>query len=618
MACGDGCCKSAQASSTPAVRISQEPTAKLTTNALEERRSASLLSCCDERSVGREEVGCGSRQNPSEISVSQSCSPSPTETTPPISKASLRETCVGGCCPKELPTAKSPLPSKTTECYSNDTGKQGCCVNDNKASTTVGALEMLPNSHEFIDIEKSGIGNQHIVLSISGMTCTSCETKLRRIMATLPYISKLRTSLILARAEFDINTSVATVEEVIRHLARTTEFKCELISDQGSSLDFVCSGDSATVAHGQWPHGVINVRSLDRNTVRVDYDADVVGARDLIENGWDRPMQLAPMRPDPSLDAGGRHVWHTGLVTLLSACLTIPVLIMAWAPLLDREIAYGSASLALATIVQVCIAEPFYLKAIKALFFSRVIEMDLLIVLSTSAAYVFSVVSFGYMVAGKPLSTDEFFETSTLLVTLIMVGRWVASLARQKAAESISIRSLQAPTAILTNRRGLDKEIDARLLQYGDNLKVAPDSQIPTDGTVVVGVSEVHESMLTGKSRLVDKHVGSPVIAGSINGSGVLTRLPGDKTIATIASMVDEAKLLEPRIQDVADTVVSFFVPVVVVLTMITFVTWVAICITVRNQSGSDATIKAITCAITVLIVSCPYDIGLAVPMVSL
>lgn len=110
-------------------------------------------------------------------------------------------------------------------------------------------------------------------------------------------------------------------------------------------------------------------------------------------------------------------------MTLLSVVLTIPVLVMAWAPLPERELAYSSASLALATIVQFVIAGPFYPKALKALVFSRVIEMDLLIVLSTSAAYIFSVVSFGYFVAGKPLPTGQFFETSTLLVTLIMVGR---------------------------------------------------------------------------------------------------------------------------------------------------------------------------------------------------
>ena len=308
-------------------------------------------------------------------------------------------------------------------------------------------------------------------------------------------------------------------------------------------------------------------------------------------------------------------------MTLLSAILTIPVLVMAWAPLPEREVAYSSASLALATIVQVVIAGPFYPKALKALVFSRIIEMDLLIVLSTSAAYIFSVVSFGYLIAEKSLSTGQFFETSTLLVTLIMVGRWVAALARQRAVESISIRSLQASTAIFLDKdSGMEREIDTRLLQYGDTFKVLPDTRIPTDGTVVDGSSEVDESMLTGESTPVEKYPRSLVIAGSINGPGVMTvrlnRLPSDNTINTIAAMVDEAKLSKPKLQDLADQVASYFVPVVVALTIVTFVIWVAVGMTIHGYGGSEAISQAITYAITVLIVSCPCAIGLAVPMV--
>jgi Cu2+-exporting ATPase len=452
------------------------------------------------------------------------------------------------------------------------------------------------------------------------MTCTGCETKLQRTLGSLDYVSKLQTSLVLARVELDINTNFATADDIVKHLHRTTEFKCEIVSNRGCSLDLICSGDPAALVNGQWPDGVLDVRRLGKHTIRVDYDAKIIGARDLMRDEWSQSLQLAPPCPDSSLEAGSRHVRNMGLLTLLSAMLTIPVLVMAWAPLPEREIAYGSASLALATIVQVVIAGPFYPKALKALVFSKVIEMDLLIVLSTSAAYIFSVVSFGYLASGNPLSTGEFFETSTLLVTLIMVGRWVASLARQKAAESISIRSLQTPTAILVDDDAVEREIDARLLQYGDTFQVAPDSRIPTDGTVISGSSEIDESMLTGEAQPVEKHTKSAVIAGTINGSGTLTvrltRLPGDNTITTIAGMVDEAKLSKPKIQEIADTVASYFVPVVVALTIITFVIWVAIGVAIRHQSGSEATIEAITYAITVLIVSCPCAIGLAVPMV--
>jgi heavy metal translocating P-type ATPase len=481
-------------------------------------------------------------------------------------------------------------------------------------------IRIYPKKSRSIDLEKGIVGTEHVVISISGMTCTGCETKLRRTLGTLPSVKNLKTSLILARAEFDLDLGLGSAEDVVKHLERTTEFKCEQIRNEGSSIDLICASNSTRYVKGEWPDGVTNVQLVDKKTIRVDYDAKILAARDLVEKSWGTPMRLAPLRPDPTLDASSRYVRYMGFMTILSAVLTIPVLVMAWAPLPERQIAYGSASLALATIVQVVIAGPFYPKALKDLIFSRMVEMDLLIVLSTSAAYVFSVISFGYMAAGKPLATGDFFETATLLVTIIMIGRYISALARQKAAESISIRSLQTSTAILVDKEGIETEIDARLLQYGDTFKVNPESRIPTDGIVISGCSEVDESMMTGESIPVVKFPKSIVIAGSINGSGTLTirltRLPGDNTISTIASMVDDAKLSKPKIQDIADRVASYFVPVVVALTIITFVIWVAIGRGVRKQSGSDATVQALTYAITVLIVSCPCAIGLAVPMV--
>lgn len=469
-----------------------------------------------------------------------------------------------------------------------------------------------------IDLEIGTSGKDHVILSISGMTCTGCETKLQRTLASLTSVKNLKTSLVLSRAEFDLDLSTGSVDEVMKHLERTTEFKCEKVTNQGSNIDIITPGDAINFVNDSWPLGVTDANVVSKNVMNVAFDSKVVGARDLLEKGWDAPMALAPPRGDQSLAAGSKHVRNVGLSTILSVILTIPVLVLAWAPLPEREIAYGSASLALATLVQVLIAGPFYPKALKALVFSRVIEMDLLIVLSTTAAYVFSVVSFGYLVAGQPLSTGEFFETSTLLVTLIMVGRYVAAFARQKAVESISIRSLQAPTAILVGDE--ERVVDVRLLQYGDTFKVLPDSKIPTDGTVVSGSSEVDESMVTGESRPVEKYAKSAVIAGSMNGAGSLivrlNRLPGDNTISAIANMVDEAKLSKPKMQEIADRVASYFVPVIVTLTILVFCIWIAVGIAVQRRSASDAAIQAITYAITVLIVSCPCAIGLAVPMV--
>ncbi|KAM0215384.1 hypothetical protein ACHAQI_003174 [Fusarium lateritium] len=529
------------------------------------------------------------------------------------------------CRSSEQDIAKAPETSCADACCveKQSLGSQGSCAD---ACCSPAALnhplevEKAPIKG-ITDIENQGTGKEHVVLSISGMTCTGCETKLNRTLATVPAVKDLKTSLVLSRAEFNIDLRLGSVEEVLKHLERTTEFKCERVQNKGSNVDLIVPDRPSNFISQTWPEGVIDMALVDKQTVRVAFDSKIVGARDLTEKIWGPPIELAPVRGDPSLEAGSKHVRHVGYTTLFSAILTIPVLVMAWAPLPERELAYSSASLALATIVQVVIAGPFYPKALKALVFSKVIEMDLLIVLSTSAAYVFSIVSFGYFVAGEPLSTGQFFETSTLLVTLIMVGRWVAALARQRAVESISILSLQASTAILLDKEsGTEREVDTRLLQYDDTFKVLPDTRIPTDGTVLTGSSEVDESMLTGESKPIEKYPKSVVIAGSINGPGVMTvrlnRLPGDNTIHAIAAMVDEAKLLKPKLQDLADRVASYFVPVVVALTIITFVIWVAVGMTVRGYGGSEATIQAITYAITVLIVSCPCAIGLAVPMV--
>ncbi|KAL9098218.1 MAG: hypothetical protein Q9187_009701, partial [Circinaria calcarea] len=309
-------------------------------------------------------------------------------------------------------------------------------------------------------------------------------------------------------------------------------------------------------------------------------------------------------------------------MTAFSAVLTTPVLILAWAPLPQHEILYGAVSLTLATIVQIVVAGPFYPSALRALLFTRVIEMDLLIVLSTSTAYIFSIIAFAYQVRGHPLLSGEFFETSTLLVTLIMLGRLVSAFARHKAVESISIRSLQIETALLLDRDGSGvQEIDARLLQYGDIFKVIPDSRIATDGIVVSGESEVDESNMTGEAVPVEKSAGSNIIAGCLNGSGTLivrlTCLPGENTISEIAAMIDAAKFSKPKIQQLADQVASYFVPVIVVLTLITFAIWVAVGIAIQHQSKSSAVVQALTYAISVLIVSCPCAIGLAVPMVA-
>lgn len=472
-----------------------------------------------------------------------------------------------------------------------------------------------------IDLEKGTTETEHVVLSIQGLHCVPCEHKLFKCLASIPGIYNIQTSLVLSQAEFDLDICAASADDVVRLIKRRTGFGCQKLTSDGHNIDVVVE-DSAKFVKQAYPPGVDYMIPLDKRRVQITYNASIEGARDLCEKFFQPPLQLAPPRPHPTIAAGKHTVTKAAYLTLLSATLTTPVLILAWAPLPQSPLAYGIVSLVLATIVQVAVAGPFYRSAFMSLFYSRSVEMDLLIVLSTTTAYVFSVISFAFQVLGQPLGVGEFFETSTLLVTLIMLGHLVSALARQKAIESISIRSLQIATATLVDADGNNERvIDARLLQYGDYFKVMPDSRVVTDGNVIMGTSELDESMITGEAQFVGKFPGSTVIAGAVNGSGTLVvqlvRLPGDNTISHIAGMVDETKYSKSRTQDLADRVAGYFIPIVGVLTLLTFVIWLVVGTIYRKESLAPAVVRAVTYAISVLVVSCPCAIGLAVPMVT-
>ncbi|KAL9104020.1 MAG: hypothetical protein Q9163_000998 [Psora crenata] len=535
----------------------------------------------------------------------------------------LRSTCSGGtdrCARQRTP---GPVYGNEANLVSKgDHAGEGYC-NDRSHINQLSGNDLRNDGVSHTDIEKGTLPVEHVILSVQGMTCSGCERKLYRSLQSIPSITNVKTSIALAQAEFDFCGSFPVdVVRLIQTVERMTGFSCYRMAESEKMLDLIISGQLMKLIHEKaLPLGVTGLTVLDKKTIRVAYDATKVGARELLYDPVFSPAKLAPLAAQPAIASSRAHVRKTLAMTLLSVLLTMPVLVLSWAPLPKHEALYGTISLTLATAVQTAIAGPFYLSALQTLIFTRMIEMDFLIVLSTTAAYVYSVVAYAYLAAGKPLSTGGFFETSTLLVTLIMVGRTISAFARQKAVESISIESLQTPKALLVDTMSRQtREIDARLLQYHDTFQVLPHMSIVTDGIVTAGKTDVDESFITGEATLIFKKPGMPVIAGSINHSGTievrLTRLPSENTITTIRSLVDESLSSKPNIQQIADRFASCFVPIILLISMVIFISWAAVETYVRKQPLSIACVHAMTYSISVLIISCPCAVGLAVPMV--
>jgi Cu2+-exporting ATPase len=307
------------------------------------------------------------------------------------------------------------------------------------------------------------------------------------------------------------------------------------------------------------------------------------------------------------------------VTTVLAAVFTVPVAVLAWGEVVANDRMRGGLCFGFATVVQILAIREFYVPAISALIFGRRIEMDMLVVISITAAYTYSVVALGHVLTGNPLDTEGFFETSAMLITLVLLGRLVAAYSRMKAIASVSMRTLQPTTAAIIED-GVTQEIDARLLQYDDVFVVGPHTKVPTDGEVIRGLSEVDESMITGESMPVQKHPGMSLVAGTLNGDGLLfaklTRLPGRNTVTDIAELVEEASNQKPHVQDLADWLAGWFVPVIFAIAVIVLVAWLGISFGPRSQSAGAAVGASMTYFVAVLAVSCPCALGLAVPMV--
>ncbi|NMC27258.1 MAG: copper-translocating P-type ATPase, partial [Syntrophomonadaceae bacterium] len=264
--------------------------------------------------------------------------------------------------------------------------------------------------------------------------------------------------------------------------------------------------------------------------------------------------------------------------------------------------------LALATPVQFWIGARFYKQSYYAIR-SGSANMDVLIAMGTSAAYFYSLYNVFFQAEAAGMMKDLYFEASAIIITLVLLGKYLEALAKGRTSEAIKkLAQLQAKTARVI-RQGAEQDIPIEEVELGDLVVVRPGEKVPVDGRIVEGTSSLDESMLTGESLPVDKNPGDLVYGATINRFGVFrleaTRVGKETALAQIIKMVEDAQGTKAPIQKIADQVAGIFVPTVLAIALITFLLW---------WLGGAGLNRALTSAVAVLVIACPCALGLATP----
>jgi len=298
---------------------------------------------------------------------------------------------------------------------------------------------------------------------------------------------------------------------------------------------------------------------------------------------------------------------HGDTVRLVAAALLTAPLLLEMAAhwgLLDLHLP-PLLALALATPVQFWAGAPFYAASWRALR-ARSANMDLLVALGTSAAYADSAVRALLDPTGMPAL---YFEASAVVITLVLLGRWLEARAKASAAAALHALARLLPATARVERGGRIDEVPLEAVVIGDIVVVRPGECVPVDGTVVEGDSEVDESLITGESRPVAKSAEARLVGGSLNGSGLLrlraTAVGAGSTVARIVELVERAQASKAPVEKLVDRVSGLFVPIVLGLAALTFLGWWLI--------DGDAS-AGLAAAVAVLVIACPCALGLATP----
>ncbi|MEX3014505.1 copper-translocating P-type ATPase [Gymnodinialimonas hymeniacidonis] len=461
-------------------------------------------------------------------------------------------------------------------------------------------------------------------LQISGMNCASCVGRVERALADLPSIRDVQVNLATERAQFEADDpaalqAAAETLEKMGYFAKTTEVRLTL---QGLS----CAGcvGRAERALAAVPGVVSAAVNLATNTANVTLLDGVTPPKALAEAvtkaGYPGEFVGDTAAANPT-DERAAEAMVARRRMILAAVLTLPVFVMEMGGHLFPELHHFIGSTighqtnwliqwALTSLVLIGPGRVFYTKGLPALVRGAP-DMNSLVAVGTLAAYGFSVVATFAPGLLPDIARAVYFEAAAVIVTLILVGRFLEARAKGRTGAAISrLVGLQVQTARVM-RAGAAVDVVLDDIRVGDILIVRPGERIAVDGEVVEGTSHVDESMITGEPIPVDKGVGDAVTGGTVNGAGGFTfratRVGADTALSQIIRMVQDAQGAKLPIQTLVDRVTYWFVPAVMILAALTVLAWLLL--------GPDPALTfALVAGVSVLIIACPCAMGLATP----
>lgn len=458
---------------------------------------------------------------------------------------------------------------------------------------------------------------QKETLQISGMTCAACATRIEKGLSKMAGMSSATVNLAMEKAtvtydreQLDLQKIEQKIEDLGYHVIKAEPQKVDL-AIQGMT----CAACSTRIEKGLSKLAGVaeaNVNlAMERATIQYNpAETDVAQLiQKVVDLGYQAKM-IAEDTPD-TVDHKVLEIKRQWNRFVLAAVLSLPLLWTMFTHLFSADYLVPQilmnpwVQFLLATPVQFWIGGTFYKGAYKALKNGSA-NMDVLVALGTSAAYFYSL--------AHTLLGDEqalYYETSAVLITLIVLGKYLEARAKGRTSEAIhKLMGLRAKSALVI-RDGVEKEIAVEEVIVGDLILVRPGEKIPVDGCVVDGSSAVDESMLTGESIPVDKSPGDSLIGATINKNGLLkmeaTKVGKETALAQIVKIVEEAQGSKAPIQRMADKISGIFVPIVVVIAVLVFLIWYFVI-----DQGNFA--HALINFTAVLVIACPCALGLATP----